>query len=301
MTCELYGFIENARKHLLVYLSLLRRADKDGKIDKYDLLREANKLANLKHSELEKCVKDDGGSRPISSGHFSRVVTGKAVRKSRTSKVAHAFSEEDIKRIKDFWLSSRISRVSPNKTTVVKRKSVHNQEGEVLNTYYRQYTITEAYKLFTLKYPGVKCCRESFRKYMPINVKKPQSKQDCCPICKEARRYVPHLVGTNSKNLSTEDMRALEGFKAHKKIAIAREADFDREYEKLSEGEALIIMDFKANITLGGGAEEDSHIFFSAPQRTVFGISRILQEEWQVLQGLLHSCVSSTYARQQDG
>ena len=32
-----------------------------------------------------------------------------------------------------------------------------------------------------------------------------------------------------------------------------------------------MVMDFKSNINLGKGPEEDSHVFFPAPQRTVFG------------------------------
>ena len=38
-------------------------------------------------------------------------------------------------------------------------------------------------------------------------------------------------------------------------------------------------MDFKANISLGGCSEEDSHQFFFAPQRPVFGLAIYLVKE----------------------
>ena len=46
---------------------------------------------------------------------------------------------------------------------------------------------------------------------------------------------------------------------------------YDSMIDRLVDGQAVMVLDFKANVSLGKGPEEDSHIFFSAPQRTVFG------------------------------
>ena len=58
----------------------------------------------------------------------------------------------------------------------------------------------------------------------------------------------------------------------HKQVAASRASEFERSLNDLSPGTALLVMDFKSNITLGKGQEEDSHVFFKAPQRTVFGV-----------------------------
>ena len=217
------------------------------------------------------CAQNVPKGPSLTSSWFSKIARMKVVRSLVRRITPNAFTAEDKDRIKQFWLSPLISRVSPNKTVVVKRRSAHNEVADVVSLYYRQHSVGEAYKMFKERYPDIKCSRSSFHKYKPLNVKKPQSKQDCCPICKESRRYLPHLLG-HRDNLDTNDRRALAGFLEHKRLVAARSDDYERQLERLAEGTALITMDFKANITLGGGAEEDSHVFFSAPQRTVFGL-----------------------------
>lgn len=75
------------------------------------------------------------------------------------------------------------------------------------------------------------------------------------------------------RNMSTQDMEALEAYRFHKQVKDKRQADFDQQLAALTEGNSLVVMDFKANITLGKGPQEDSHVFFKAPQRTVFGVA----------------------------
>ena len=53
--------------------------------------------------------------------------------------------------------------------------------------------------------------------------------------------------------------------------------EYEEQINNLKEGVAVIIIDFKANISLGKGPLEDSRIFFSAPQRTLFGAAIFLK------------------------
>ena len=264
---------------------VLQNKDKDGKVDYYDIVRLAAE-AGLKHSDLVKVAKAESTeeglvSPPIEKTWFSKLANSKAWRILTPRKNPKSLSEEDKERIKQFWLSPGISRVSPNKTIVVKRKSKF-QDSVVESVFYRQSTVSEAFDEFKVEHPDLKCCRGTFFKYKPKNVKKPQSKQDCCPICKESKRYLQALRTKHHSYLDAADRRALAGFEEHRRLHIARSADYERQISNLTEGQAVLVMDFKANISLGGGVEEDSHVFFKAPQRTVFGLVAFFKKDGKV-------------------
>ena len=71
--------------------------------------------------------------------------------------------------------------------------------------------------------------------------------------------------------LTKVDIESMEAYKFHKELAAKRGKDFEKNLNYLKEHQALVVMDFKANISLGKGPEQDSHVFFKAPQRIVFG------------------------------
>ena len=235
----LIGFLTwDCRKWHKLVLHLLRNKDKDGRIDYFDLIRLAAE-AGLCHSDLVKAAKkeayqmqetglpvehheeivvEEAPNAGIKKSWFSQIAKGTAARSLNKPKNPSAFSEEDITRIKAFWLSPLISRVSPNKTFVVKRRSRKNEVTIVESVYYRQYTVGEAYQQFKIAHTGIKCSRTSFFKYKPANVKKPKSKQDVCPICKESRKYLPALLRKHHADLTASDRHALEGFLEHRRL-----------------------------------------------------------------------------------
>lgn len=257
-----------------VIFEILASKDKTGKIDYYDVIKIASK-AGLQHSDLKKVA--GGEDIPLKKQMFHKIAKDKIARKKRTSN-SRAISEEDKKLVKEFYLSPAISRISPNKTIVVKRKSKHNPISIVDSIFYRQHTIKDIYDLFRKEYPECKIKRSKFFDLKPKNCKKPSSKQDVCPICKDASKNLPRLRGIHGQNLSLDDIKPQEAYKFHINIKNQRVKDFDRELDNLNSNQALVIMDFKANIYLGACAEEDSHIYFNAPQRSVFGLTIYLMK-----------------------
>lgn len=240
----------------------LMSKDKKGRIDYKVLVQNMGSI--FKYSELKKEVTNPA----ISKSQWSKISNGKSERSSKPFKSPKALSEERKILIKDFWLDQKITRVSPNCMHVLKRKSSKNPTSIVDNVYYRKYTIKRSFQLFQEKYPDVKIGRSTFFKYKPKNVKKSKSKQDYCPLCKEYESYKNYF---ENHQLSQEENTAKAAFEFHKKIENTRDDDFQRSFENQKDHEAILVMDFKANISLGKGPVEDSHNFFNAPQRTVFG------------------------------
>ena len=247
---------------------LLLKRKKDGTVHYYDVVQTAH-AAGLHHAELSRSLRPEEDLH-ITGKYYSRIATENLVAKKREG--GRKLPEEHVAAMQQFWLSDRICRVSPNKRCTVKRRSKKRETAETVPLYYRQFTINEAFKIFRQEHPAIKCSRTSFFKYKPANIKKPKSRQDCCPICKEARRMIPILEPMVGADMTAEQRSALQDYKFHIDIKDKRAADFKAQLENLQEGQAVIVMDFKANITLGRGAEEDSHVFFNAPQRTIFGV-----------------------------
>ena len=245
----------------------------------YDLVK-AVQNEGLRYNHLKKVSTSE--NPPISSQQFSKIVKKNLVRKgpSRLNN-QKAFTQGKKDLIHDFWISPSISRVSPNKTMVTTRKT-KDSPSTFIPIYYRLHSIRDSFKLFKEEYPDVSCSRGSFFKYKPKQVKKPKSKQDACPICKESSRLLPNLEKSHPSNLSHDDRKAIEAFKFHEKLWRQRSDDYDADLEKISEEEAIITIDFKANISLGKGPVEDSHVYFSAPQRTIFGAAAFFKKNGTV-------------------
>ena len=253
-----------------VVAELLRDKEKNGNVHYYNIVKAAQS-AGLGYAELKKSLSKEEQKGFMSSSMYSKIHTQNLVPTTKTGGVP--LRAEHVEAIKEFWLSEKISRVSPNKRFVVKRRSKRRATAETIPLFFRQFTINEAFKIFQQEHSDIKCGRTTFFKYKPPNVKKPKSRQDCCPICKEARRMMPILESMVGGDMSPDQTRALQDYKFHLCVKDQRAKDFKAQLETLPEGKAVIVMDFKANITLGRGAEEDSHVFFNAPQRTVFGVA----------------------------
>ena len=222
----------------------------------------------MTHAHLRDAV-EPGEVVPVSPKMFSKIVRNNLSKKNRPETSKRAVPQVWKERIADHWRS--LSRVSPHEMFVVKRRSKNNPQTQCIEKYYQQYPLKEAWARFQQTYPDFpfKIC--TYRDGKPSNVKKPKSRQDACPTCKEAKQFQTALEGAHGQNCSSDDIEALEAYKFHKKIRDARYEDYERQLESLKPREALLVIDFKANITLGKGPVEDSHVVFSAPQRTVFG------------------------------
>ena len=246
----------------------LASRNSDGYIHYYEVIKLASK-AGIGFKELNK-VKNPGENTPITSQRFSQIVTKQLVYKGPSGRNKFALSVDDISKIQNFWLSPDIVRVSPNQTMVMKRRYKSRQSVSV-PVYYRLYSIKESYEKFKTLHSNFKCSRATFYKYKPKNVKKSKKKQDCCPICKESKIHIPRLQSLHHSKLNQADRDALAAYEFHYDTWTRRAKDYQTDLMRLSDSQALITIDFKANISLGKGPEEDSHVFFNAPQRTIFG------------------------------
>jgi hypothetical protein len=257
-------------------------------------------------------VKQEGKNVPFSGSQYTNIVQGRRARKPpREHYNAHRLTEEIKALIADFWLSDAICRVSPSIMCTMQRKT-KDTPAVLAPVYFRQCSIAKAFQLFKDQHPDIKCGRSSFYKYKPKNVKRPRSRFDVCTICKEADKHQEELQqrrDTPGSRMSIEEIETLDGMKFHREMVSKRYLDAKHQLENIQEGQCILTMDFKANVTLGKGPQEDSRVWFSAPQRTIFGvaayfkkgetvykvmftvISSILMHDTKTVIEILNSCV----------
>ena len=134
---------------------------------------------------------------------------------------------------------------------MVKRASKHHPKAFTLPLYYRDYSIIESLgcsgKEILSGLQGVHSLQERI----------------------EAEKHYHSQCG---------ELKIKNQFEFHRSVKECQENQFAVDINSLAEGETVIVMDFKANITLGRGPEEDSHVFFNAPQRTLFGAVAYLKK-----------------------
>ena len=245
--------------------SLFLQKDKKGFVHYVDLARILTKY--FKYTSYKKSCNEDTPS--IRKETWSKIKTGKYQRKQRTS--WKGLTEAEKTKVAKFWESKTISRVSPHDTWVLKRKSKLRANAEVTPVFYRQYSIKECHRKFIETFPEMKgkCSRTTFFNLKPKWVKKPQSRFDVCPIHKEIKLHKQKLEAKFKK--TNEEIILLNSMKFHEEVCETRQKEYDDSIMNLKYGIALITIDFKANINLGKSNEVDSSVWFSSPQRTVFG------------------------------
>ena len=92
-----------------------------------------------------------------------------------------------------------------------------------------------------------------------------------CPICQQGQRLEAKLQTCRDRSQRKKIEEQLKQYRFHLDLAKRREAEYVEEINETKEGKCVICIDFKANISLGKGYENDSHVFFNAPQRTLIG------------------------------
>ena len=91
-------------------------------------------------------------------------------------------------------------------------------------------------------------------------------------ICKEIEKYRNYLDNRDFAVLTKEEREAKLSMDFHRDIVHNRTENFKSDLTNENENTCTLIIDFKANISLGKGPVEDSHIFFLHPKEHVLGL-----------------------------
>lgn len=237
--------------------------------------------SGISYSDTKNELQKRNRQHPYSADSWSRSL--KRRNRRNQARGTRRLSVEKQKVIVAFWNSDEITRISSGKTTIIKNKS-KNQQSVKVPTRYRLYSIGKTFSLFKAKYGHEYVSRSTFYAYKPKSVKKAKSKVDYCPICKLGERNELKLeqMSNNHEAIPQDLLDIQQEYRFHVNLYQKRTEEFKVALKSLSDNECLLVIDFKANISLGKGPVQDSTVFFSAPQRTVFGMIGFFRKNEQM-------------------
>ena len=88
-----------------------------------------------------------------------------------------------------------------------------------------------------------------------------------CPCCHRGKNL------ERKRERSEKEENKLKKVKRHKLLKDDQRSEYQKLIENLTEGNAVIVMDYKQNVKLKGASEELSNDYYNRPQRTVFNIA----------------------------
>jgi hypothetical protein len=213
------------------------------------------------------------------------------------SKVTKGRNIEFENKYKPFLLEH--SREASNRTVYIKRKieDIIEDEEEIqtsmsnkkqcISVRYLNNSITNLYKLYKETNPNTKIKRSSFFKNIPKEYKKAKKRTDLCPICENGKKNeqclknlqkkisLNNFIPINIDNLKNE----IECTKIHKKFVEIQRACFHAEIYNIKSQQAILLIDFKENLKLGGSPNELNQDFYYKKNCSVLGMCLIYKDE----------------------
>lgn len=90
----------------------------------------------------------------------------------------------------------------------------------------------------------------------------------------------------------SDDINAYKGLVLHKELAATQREAYKKIKDNLSDGEALITIDFKENISLNKANVEESRDFYEQERVTVFGVTLIKKLKEKSKEHSNFACIS---------
>lgn len=176
--------------------------------------------------------------------------------------------------------------VNGKKVTKARYREAVDKSAKTIsvNTRHLVTTRKELFISFRENY-GSLVSRSTFYKYIPSYIKRARQRTDVCPVCSAGGRQVVALEKAQLELSTLNDgpgkvalekkIAELEGnvadYRHHRDIVCRKKEDLKTAVENLTAGDFLVIADYKENIKLRCGAEEDPSDFYEQQRRTLFG------------------------------
>ena len=223
------------------------------------------------------------GAFATAKKHAAQLSPGAAVPERRGSpkKLSANFENEVLEFVK------KNSQPAASRSVIVKKNKVPVR--------YLNDGFENLHRLF-VEQTGNKVGYTSFRDAIPNQYQQAKRATDMCGICVHGKKSQVRLqnlraeVHSNCENCSRDakclfeknsarlpDILALSErvklFDEHMKLRCTQREAFKRCKAELSEGDVLLVIDFKANVRLNIESPQVSKSYYGQPQRTLFGVS----------------------------
>ena len=118
------------------------------------------------------------------------------------------------------------------------------------------------------------CFRRIWKQYFKKQFQRARHRDGLCQLCE-----IGHKLDLQTYRVPPTNPQALQKFKdaknvvrRHKLVNSIIKNTFDKQKNELKQGEAILVIDFKENITLGKGPRELGQSWYKRERRTIFGM-----------------------------
>lgn len=218
---------------------------------------------------------------PVSTKKLAKIRAGVTNKKPGKKPVAQATKDSIVKFV--------LEHSQPAANQTVKMKNAEGKKiitpvqvisSSVRNLYGQWFSETHDTPL--------EASESTFRNNIPKNIKKARKATDLCEHCekyegilREQKRIKLSPERTVAEKQQWEELEQLRVcVEEHKDRNTAQRTAFKEACASLKDHEALLLMDFKENLKLGGCPREVSSVFYTKFQMTVFGCIIITRHKW---------------------
>jgi hypothetical protein len=136
------------------------------------------------------------------------------------------------------------------------------------------------------------CFKRIWKTYFRKNFTKAKSRDGLCQLCEISHK----LDKISEEGLSEDELSRLRQKKnviLHHNLSDARiKKAYERQLSELEKGQALLTIDFKENVSLGGGPRELGQSWYKRERRTIFGLVLNIRDDNGILNKYHYAVIS---------
>ena len=202
----------------------------------------------------------------IANKHATSVGSGMPVpRKTGTNTIV---TEEIKQRIAQFMTDNS----HPSSCQTVSTRQKNKQPSIITTVRCINNSFQSLYFKFLEENPDINFSYPTFRDQIPKQFKKAKRRTDVCAICEQgkinAKKLESCIDEEEKKKLLDQDF----SYRLHLQMKSTQRNYFKDVCDALQKGEAVLVFDYKENISLNITHTQLNKDFYSTPQRTMFGV-----------------------------
>lgn len=233
----------------------------------------------------------------------------------RPAQPRRVISSDVIKKIREYFYNDEITSVSSYRTSIKSVKDpaspkefLRDADGKIVKEivpvrFLNNVTRSYVWDKFSKENPDAAIKQSKFFQLIPQEVKNGYRETDKCPVCYYGKKITKQLttletqihsecLNCDTVNCHVEDdipeetKEELSTLRANKEVYSKHVSDKDRQrnscnnqIQSLEQGEALAILDFKANLKVNQHHVQLNHEFYQQHSRSLLGLTLVLPDQ----------------------
>ena len=174
--------------------------------------------------------------------------------------------------IKDKILRFMNDNSAPSSCQTVSTRQKNHQPSIITTVRCINNTFQSLYFKFLQENKDVNFSYPTFRDQIPKQFKKAKRRTDVCAICEQGKINAKKLESCINDDEKKRLLDADFAYRLHLQMKVTQRDYFKDTCDNLKIGEAVIVFDYKENVSLNITHTQLNQDFYCTPQRTMFGV-----------------------------